>query len=128
MQEDGEYNKVVERVRKREVVSTEVQRILKRCMNDLTRQKAAGFGPWIPSLMDGGYNFQILYDSRGRVRVERQHRDVDPRVALTAVRRTLEDLLSAPVSYDKDGREMPRRRLDLETLLLAERELLEMGA
>lgn len=128
MREDGEYNKVVERVKEREVVSTKVQRILKRCMDDLTRQNAAAFGPWIPSLMDGGNNFYISYDSRGRVHVERQHRDVPPSVALTAVKRTIEDLLSAPLSYDKDGREMPRRRLDLGTLLLAERELLEMGA
>lgn len=112
--EEGEYDALVKRVTERELVGEKVNCILKTCMADLTRQHAMAFGPWIPSLLDGGDNFTIYRDSRGRVRVERQHRNVPPNVALTAVQWTIKELAG--------------RRFDLGALRLAERELLEMGA
>lgn len=112
----------------RGAIAIRVNQILTECLISLTRQRARAYGPWIPSLLDGGYNFTLYKDSRGRVSAERQHRVVSPNVALTAVKQTIADILAAPVSYDNDGREMPHRVIDLETLYGAERELLEMGA
>lgn len=112
--EEGEYDAVVKRVTERELVGEKVNEILKECHNDLRRQHATAYGPWLSSLMDGGYNFTILRDLRGRVYVERQHRNVSPNVALTAVQWTIKELSG--------------RRFDLGALRFAERELMEMGA
>lgn len=94
--------------------SIRVNQILTECFVSLTRQRAKAYGPWIPSLLDGGYNFTLYKDSRGRVSVERQHRVVSPKVALTAVRFTMKELAGS--------------RFDLSELSSAEAELLEMGA
>lgn len=114
MREEKEHNELCERVSKRELAGVKVNAVLKRCYADLTKQHAMAYGPWISSLLDGGYNFSMYRDSRGGVHVERQHRTVSPEVALTAVRWTIAELSGS--------------RFDLSTLYAAQRELLEMGA
>lgn len=88
--------------------------LVKNAYDSLKKQHACGYGPWLSSLLDGGYNFTLYKDSRGRVSVERQHRIVSPKVALTAVRFTMKELAGS--------------RFDLSELSSAEAELLEMGA
>ncbi len=112
--EEREYQRFFEDIADRSVVEAQVQRILTECYHSLTKQNAAAFGPWIPSLLDGGCDFTLYRDSQGRVHVERQHRTVSPEVALTAVRWTIAELSGG--------------RFDLSTLYAAQRELLEMGA
>lgn len=100
--------------------------ILKSCFADLKRQGARGHGPWISALLDGPDMFAIGNDSRGRVTVEKGWTGAGADVALLAVRWTIRDILSAPKSYDKDGREMPRRIVNLDALRKAEAELEEL--
>lgn len=126
--EEAEYIRMLNDDADKSVVFERVNDIMLRCHIDLERQHATAYGPWITSLLDGGNDFSMYLDSRGGVRVERQHRNISPKVAITAVRMTIKDILETPLSYDKDGREMPHRVIDLGTLYAAERELLEMGA
>lgn len=112
--EEREYQRFFEDIADRSVVEAQVQRILTECYHSLTKQNAAAFGPWIPSLLDGGCDFSLYRDSRGGVSVERQGRAVRPSVALTAVRWTMNELAGS--------------RFDLSQLASAESELLEMGA
>ena len=102
-----------------------VREIIYSCHRDLNKQRAAGYGPWLSSLLDGA--MFTVFDESGRIKVETTVKPVSPDVALTAVRRTIEEITSAPVSYDKDGNEMPRRALNLDGLHRAEAELEKMG-
>lgn len=98
--------------------------IIYSCHRDLNKQRVAAYGPWISSLLDGP--MFIKYDERGRIKVETVAKTISPDVALTAIRRTIEEIVSAPVSYDKDGNEMPHRVVNLDGLRRAEAELEKM--
>lgn len=106
-----------------------VHDIVKAAYIDLKRQRAVSHGPWLAALLDGGAGpfFTGTVDKWGRWQAAQEWRRVEPAVALTAVRWTIRELLAAPVSYDKDGNEMPRREFDLSVLRRAETELEEMG-
>ena len=80
---------------------------LKRAYAALKRQKGAGYGPWIAACLKRAEGGQV----------------VEPSAALMAVRWTLRELESAPVSYDTDGNEIPRRWFDTTALEMAAREL-----
>lgn len=80
---------------------------LKRAEMSLRKQRGAGYGPWMSACLERA----------------QKGLPVDPSVALTAVRWTLRELESAPVSYDKDGNEMYRREFDTTALEMAAREL-----
>lgn len=101
-----------------------VIQIVKGAYLDLKRQRAGSHGPWLESLLDGPLYLQ--YDERGRVQVRALTKSISPGVALSAITMTIQDILSAPISYDKDGREMPRRMFNLDGLHKAEAELMEM--
>ena len=105
-----------------------VHEIVKAAYLDLKRQRAVSHGPWLAALLDGGAGFFFTgtVDKWGRARAEQEWRRVEPAVALTAVRWTIRELLAAPVSYDKDGNEMPRRTFNLDVLRRAESELANM--
>lgn len=107
----------------------QVREILTGAMRSLQSQRAAGYGPWISGCLDGGPCIYVTnIDVRGRVHVERDFTFCRPAVALEAVRRTIRDILSVPASYDKDGREMPRRTFDLSGLMEAAERLEGMVA
>lgn len=80
--------------------------ILKASFRSISIQKGAGYGPWLSSLIERG--------------------GAEPDIALKAIQWTIRDILSAPISYDKDGREMPRRTFDLGGLYRAEAELMRI--
>lgn len=101
-----------------------VIQIVKGAYLDLKRQRADARGPWLESLLVGP--LYIQYDEMGRTQVNVQTKPIAPGVALSAITMTIQDILSAPISYDKDGREMPRREFNLDGLHKAEAELMEM--
>ncbi len=101
-----------------------VSRIVKTAYLDLKRQRAGSHGPWLESLLDGPLYLQ--YDERGGIQVRALTKSISPGVALSAITMTIQEILSAPISYDKDGREMPRRVFNLDGLHKAEEELMEM--
>lgn len=101
-----------------------VIQIVKGAYLDLKRQKADARGPWLESLLDGP--LYIQYDERGRIQVNVLTKPISPGVALSAVKMTIHEILSSPISYNKDGVEMPRRAVSLEKLRKAETELTEM--
>ena len=93
-----------------------VRSVVENALKDLKRQRAAGYGPWLSSLLDGGSSFYFdgAPDRWGRVRVVREWRGVGPEMALSAVRFTIRDLMGS--------------RFSLDGLRRAERELMDMGA
>lgn len=91
--------------------SERAQEIVVACEKDLHRQKAGGYGQWLPSLMEGP--MYIYYDEKGGMQVKTITRQVTPGIALTAVRMTLNELMGS--------------RFNLDTLLWAEAELEKMG-
>ena len=93
-----------------------VHEILKAVYIDLKRQRAGTHGPWIAALLDGGPEMYFTgdIDRWGRGRAEREWRRVEPAVALTAIRFTMDELAGG--------------RYNLDALRAAESELLEMGA
>ena len=101
-----------------------VIQIVKGAYLDLKRQRAGSRSPWLESLLDGP--LYIQYDEKGRVQVRALPKPIAPGVALSAITMTIQDILSAPISYDKDGREMPRRVFNLDGLNKAKEELMEM--
>lgn len=101
-----------------------VIQIVKGAYLDLKRQRADARSPWLESLLEGP--LYILYDDRGRTQVKVLNKPIAPGVALSAIVMTIRDILSAPISYDKDGREMPRRVFNLDALNKAKAELMEM--
>lgn len=106
--------------------SVRVHEIIASCHRDLREQGARGYGPWLSAFLDGDDLYISGYGYRGRPIVEVTRKGVEPSVALTAIRWTIRDILSAPVLYDKDGKEIPRRVCNLEKLHEAETELMEM--
>lgn len=92
--------------------SSRAKDIVFYCEKDLRRQKAGGYGQWIPSLLEGP--MYITYDEKGRVQVKTiSERPITPGIALTAVRMTITELMGS--------------RFNLDTLLWAEAELVKMG-
>ena len=73
-----------------------VREILVACHKSL--KGAAGYGPWIASLLDGALT--LVHDERGRVTVESNSRAVKPMTALLAVRWTLEELAGSRFRLD----------------------------
>lgn len=104
---------------------TRVRDILKDAYIDLKRQRAVAHGPWLASLLEGDL-YVSGHGNRGRVFVDADVMDIEPSVALTAIQWTIRDILSVPISYDKDGMEMPHRMFNLDKLHQAENELMEM--
>ena len=102
-----------------------VHGILKDAYLDLKRQRAVAHGPWLASLLEGDL-YVSGHGNRGRVFVDADVMDIEPSVALTAIQWTIRDILSVPISYDKDGMEMPHRMFNLDKLHQAENELMEM--
>ena len=95
-----------------------VHEIIKAAYLDLKRQRAGTHGPWLSALLDGGPEFYFMgaVDQWGRDRTERKWRRVEPAVALTAIRLTMQELAGG--------------RFDLDALRRAESELesMEKGA
>lgn len=91
-----------------------VHEIIKAAYLDLKRQRAGTHGPWLAALLDGGPDFFFTgsVDKWGRERAEREWRRVEPAVALTAIRFTMNDLAGG--------------RFDLDALRRAESELEKM--
>jgi len=91
-----------------------VHEIVKAAYLDLKRQRAGTHGPWLAALLDGGPElfFTGSVDKWGRDRTERQWRRVEPAVARTAIRFTIDELAGG--------------RFDLDGLRRAEAELAEM--
>lgn len=85
---------------------TRVYDILHRAYRDMTRQKMAAVGPWIPAALE--------------------RRCADPAVALTAVRWTLRDIQKQPVGEGTGYIPGIGFRFDLTALEEAARELEEM--
>ena len=71
--------------------SLRVREIVQKCHKDLRGQGAAGYGPWLSSLLKGS-SLSIFHDEKGGVRVLSGGRPIAPAVALTAVRWTLREL------------------------------------
>lgn len=101
-----------------------VIQIVKGAYLDIKRQRADAHSPWLESLLDGP--LYIQYDDRGRIQVKTLTKPITPGVALSAVQMTIKDVLSAPISYNKDGVEMPRRPFNFDGLNKAKGELMEM--
>lgn len=101
-----------------------VIQIVKGAYLDLKRQRAGSHSPWLESLLDGP--LYIQYDERGGIQVKTLTKPITPNVAFAAIVMTIQDILSAPISYDKDGVEMPRRVFNLDGLNKAKEELMEM--
>lgn len=90
--------------------SARAQELVLSCERDLKAQRAAGYGPWLPSLLEGP--MYIYYDERGGIQVRTMTRPIAPGVALAAVQRTIGELAGS--------------RFNLDTLLRAEAELEQM--
>ena len=91
--------------------SERVHDIISSCERNLKRQRAAGFGQWIASLIEGP--MYIYYDEKGGTHIKTLTRPINPGIALTAVRMTINELMGS--------------RFNLDTLLWAEAELEKMG-
>ena len=80
----------------------QVRGILTDCRRDLDRQHAAGFGPWISALLDGGYEMEVTgYDRQGVPIVARDWTECSAAEALTAVRWTLQELAGSRFNTSK---------------------------
>ena len=71
--------------------SSRVLSILQRCSKDLQKQRAGVAGPWLSSLQSRG-RMVMSRDEKGRAVVRVVGADIEPGVALTAVRWTLREL------------------------------------
>jgi len=120
---EAEYAAMREEYDSRIADGDKVREILKNCFLDLKRQGARGYGPWIAALLDGPDMFFVERDERGRVKVEKEWTGAGADMALEAVRRTIREIAAAPVSYDRDGNEMPRRVVSLGVLNQAKADL-----
>ena len=80
--------------------SQKVHEILFAVYNDLRKQRAAGYGPWISTLLGGGSLFISGYDEDGRAHVENTGREICPEIALTAIRHTISDLVGSRFNLD----------------------------
>ena len=79
-----------------------VRDILADCRKDLDDQHVAGCGPWIASLLDGGYEMEVTgYDRHGLPMVERAWTECSAAEALTAVRWTIRELAGGRFRTDK---------------------------
>lgn len=83
-----------------DAMSDRVHGILYAAYADLRRQRAAGYGPWISTLLGGGSLFISGYDEDGRAHVENTGREVCPEVARTAVLRTISELAGSRFNLD----------------------------
>lgn len=83
-----------------ETYDDRVRDILKAALESLKRQGAGGFGPWIPSILDGGPQLYIVKRTARKIVVEREWTGAAPAVALTAIRFTLDELAGGRFNLD----------------------------